>query len=64
MPRAKHEPPAEVEPEIRSYGVVAEYGYHHPDGFVPLGGTIDLLPEQAERGLAAGLLQLTPTKET
>lgn len=59
MPRAKADPPEEVAP-TRTYSVISPAGHHTPDGFTPLGGTIDLTDAQAERGLAAGLLVPTP----
>lgn len=45
------------------YTAITEAGFHHPDGFVALGQSIALTDEQAERGLAAGLLAPTPTNE-
>jgi hypothetical protein len=46
--------------DTKRYSVISGAGFHHPDGFVPLGGTIELTDEQAERGLAAALICLTP----
>lgn len=60
---AARKPAPDATPKPRRYSAVTEAGFHFPDGFIPLGHNATLTDEQAERGLAAGLLAPTPTNE-
>ena len=42
------------------YTAVTEAGYHYPAGYIALSQSVPLTEDEAERGLAAGLLAPTP----